>query len=252
MGKSPGKTVQTQTQSTGYDGTTEKARQQAYAAANGAASAVAGVDPSTSAALEYYKNLMSGGATGAAALSGDQGAISQLFNPYQSNVLDAVNGQFGDLRKQATLASNDAATRAGAFGGSRAAVALGTQQAALDKTQAQTLAGLQYQGFNDTMNRAGQSANLGFGAAGAAAPLGQYAQIMNDPNLRNMNIWKQYFSNTPVEQTTSGTSTGTQQGGKNGASGFLGGAATGAQIGSAFGPWGTGIGAGIGGLIGMF
>ena len=100
------------------------------------------------------------GATGAKALGGDQGAISSLMNPYQSQVIDAMHGQYDKLRNQSALDSNDAATRAGAFGGDRAALMKGARLGEVDSSEASNIANLLSGGYNDAMTRAGSAAGL--------------------------------------------------------------------------------------------
>lgn len=104
------------------------------------------------------------GATGARALGGDQGSIDTLMNPFMSGVIDQVKGQYGDLNAMAQRGINDQATKAGAFGGSRHGVASGVASGEIAKGLGQQIAGLQQQGFNDAMGRAGQAAGLGLGA----------------------------------------------------------------------------------------
>jgi hypothetical protein len=168
MGKS-------KTQSTGVDNVTAGRQHAVFAAGQALAGQhLAPVDPSVAAAQRNYQGAASAGNLGLQSLSGDQGAYSHLANPYQQNVTDAVNAQWG---RQAANVSDTIAARAqaaGAFGGSREAIAQGQGLSDLANNQMQQIAGLQYQGFNDTQNRAAQLANLGMSANGAAAGIGQY------------------------------------------------------------------------------
>lgn len=201
---------------------------------------VPGVSPLTQQAESGYQGALSAGNLGLGALSGNQGAISQLMNPYQSNVLDAINRNYGQLAANTTNAINDQATQAGAFGGARHGVAEGVALSQLNKDQANQMAGLQYQGYNDAMSRAGGLANLGLGAAGQLASLGDYnrqVQMSQDPAMRNLQILQGLMTGMPFGQSQSTPMT------RN----ALGGALGGAGAGMAFGP----IGAGIGGLIGL-
>lgn len=104
------------------------------------------------------------GAVGARALGGDAAATQSLMNPYQQQVLDAVGADFNKQRALAHTQANQAATQAGAFGGDRHAVMEGARLGELDSAQLATMANLRQTGFNDAMGRAGQAANLGFGA----------------------------------------------------------------------------------------
>ena len=125
-----------------------------------------------------YRNLLAsyGGAApltqlGLGALGGDQQAFGQFMNPYLQNVLAKSNDQFAHLGAQAQNMVNDQATRAGAFGGSRAAIAQGVAAGQVANQQALTNSQLLYGGFNDAQQRAAQAAQIGFagnqGALGA-------------------------------------------------------------------------------------
>jgi hypothetical protein len=196
-------------------------RNQAQAATQGS---VQGLDPHTQQALGMFGGYADAGARGASALSG--GDTSSFMNPYQSQVIDQVRGQFGLLNDRAQLAVNDRFTRSGAFGGSRQGVASGQATADVANNLGNQIAGLQYQGFNDAMGRAFQSANLGMGAGQQMAALGPYAQIMNDPNLREAYLRQQMSQGMPVGSTTTGANPNYQ----SPVQGLLGGAIAGAGM----------------------
>jgi hypothetical protein len=167
---------------------------------------------STPEAQQYYEQLLKGGNLGFSALTGDPNALAQFQNPYQQQVIDANNADWAHTNVQTQNQVNDAATQAGAFGGSRHGVAEGVALSNNNRAQQDQLAQLRSQGYNDAMSRAYQTANLGLsGGVG-------------------MGGWQK----------------GTQQGGSNPLSGILGGATAGAPL----GPWGV-IGGGLlGGLLG--
>ena len=119
--------------------------------------------------LGAYQNA---GVTGANALGGDKGAIASLMNPYISNVIDASHGAFDKLRSQAALGANDAATRAGAFGGDRAALMKGARLGEVDSAEGQSIANLLSGGYDNAMNRAGAAANLGLSSQDLASRYG--------------------------------------------------------------------------------
>lgn len=148
MGISAGgsRTTQTQTQSgsQGPDAFTQNWLQQIYGATQGAAQ---GGPPQ--AGLDAL-NFLSGNSSG-----------SQYMNPYQQQVIDANNAQWQRTNAQTMNQVADAATRAGAFGGSRAAIAQGTALAANNLAQQQQTANLLQQGYQDATGRALQAANLG-------------------------------------------------------------------------------------------
>lgn len=144
-----------------------------YKAAQGAANAP--IPGAIGDAQGMYGAGTQAGRTALGALSGDPNAARQFMNPYQQQVIDQMNQQFGVQNQMTTNAVNDAATRAGAFGGSRQGVAQGVALADNARTQGMQMAGLLNQGFEGAMGRAGQVAGMGFDAAGAGANLGMTA-----------------------------------------------------------------------------
>lgn len=248
MGKSKGSTTTT----TAPDAQSQEYMRQAWAAAQGAAgSPGTPVNGLSTDAARGFGGFAQAGNLGLRAMSGDAGAISQFMDPYQQHVIDSLNTQYGHDRESTMNSVNDAATAAHAFGGSRHGVATGVALGELGRGHEAQVAGLLDSGYNNAMSRAGSMANMGFGANGALAGLGEYmhgVDVSNDPRMRQYQFLTGAMAGMPHGSTT----TATQTNGHNGVTGALGGAATGAQIGSAFGPWGTGIGAAAGGLMGMF
>lgn len=180
---------------------------------------------------------------GLAALGGDPNAVAGLMNPYQQQVIGALGQSYDRARSEAALDANDAATRAGAFGGDRHALLVGERQGALDRAQQQDTANLLYQGYNNAIQQAGQGANLGLGAADF---YNQLTQEQRDWMLRNARVLKEGLAGTPYGQTQ------TTPLYRNPLAGAAGGALTGAQIGSLVPGVGTAAGAIAGGLIGLF
>lgn len=232
------------TVTTDIDPASQKARDEVYGLAREAGNVtMPGVNGLTQEAIGNYRGMTDTGNLGMRALGGDAGAISTLMNPYQQNVMDAMNRQFGDTRLQTMNAVDDAATQAGAFGGSRHGVAEGVALSQLGKTQNDAISNLLYSGFGDAMNRAGTAANLGFGANGQLASLGDYSRnviMSQNPALNKFNFMNQAVSSMPHGQTQ------TTPMERNAGAGALGGA----SIGAKFGPWGALGGAVLGGLFG--
>lgn len=231
MGKSAGKTVQT---------TAPDAQTQAYshdlwnAAQNYANAPGVGVDPATQQALAGFQGIASQGNLGFSALGGDSAAIARLISPYQGAVIDQMNQQFGRDQRATMNATNDAATQAGAFGGSRHGVAEGVALGQLGQAHAGQMAQLLNQGYGDAMGRAGQLANMGFSAQGAIGGLGQYMQSINaanDPATRKFMALQAAMGAMPHGST----STMTQQPGGNFLTGILGAGITGAGLASSLG-----------------
>lgn len=126
---------------------------------------------------QYGQALQGGGNLGVGALSGDPAAIAKLMNPYQQQVIDANNAEWQHTNAQTMNQVNDAATQAGAFGGSRHGVAEGVALANNNRAQQSQTANLLSQGYGQAVNQAGQLAgyglqgatlnsNLGFGGVG--------------------------------------------------------------------------------------
>jgi hypothetical protein len=86
--------------------------------------------------------------------------IQAAMNPYLGNVVDATRGEFDQLRSEAQNGSNQDATQAGAFGGSRAAVASGARLGALDRAQMSTIAQLLQGGYGQALDFAGRQQQL--------------------------------------------------------------------------------------------
>lgn len=105
-----------------------------------------------------------GGQQGLSALMGDPDAVARMMNPY----LSTMDPFWAERRAGAATDANQAATLAGAFGGSRHGVATGTRLGAIDQAQAME----RMAAFEAAMGRAGGLANLGFGANQARAGLG--------------------------------------------------------------------------------
>lgn len=133
------------------------------------------IPTSVTGAQDYYTGAQTAGRQGLDALTGNAGAQQQFMNPYQTQVIDALNAQFQRGNQMAMNQVNDAATQAGAFGGSRQGIATGTALAQNALNRDQQIAGLLTSGFDNSMNRAAQAAGLGFDAAGAGANLGMVA-----------------------------------------------------------------------------
>jgi len=154
---------------------------------------IAGMDPNSRAAAEAYRQATGGLGIGMDAMKQGLGmswnadTAGQYMNPYQSQVMDQWNKQFGDMRQNTLNDVNQQAMQSGAFGGSRHGVAEGQALADLGKAQAMQQAGLLQSGYDtaygqfandrNTQLAAGQNmANLGFGGAQGLMGYGQAAQ----------------------------------------------------------------------------
>lgn len=80
--------------------------------------------------------------------------ISPFMNPYMGNVIGALGNEYDHLRDQAGMRTNQAATAAGAFGGSRHGIAEGVRMGELDRAQMSQTAGLLQSGYQNAMNAA--------------------------------------------------------------------------------------------------
>jgi len=170
MSISLGKKQGSQRGETNVDPETQARMKQMWDAAQAAGKA--GPSPLVTGASDYNSGLMRGGNLGLGALMGDKGSVSTLMDPYQQQVIDANNAQWGRVNQQTQNQVNDRATAAGAFGGTRQAVATGTALSANNVAQGAQTAGLLSSGYSDAMQRAQALASGGFAGAGANANLG--------------------------------------------------------------------------------
>lgn len=197
---------QKQTTSTDVDPRTQRMRGQVYDAATAAANSGApGLNPMLSGAQGFLTNGVGQGNLGLNALSGDAGAAGQLMNPYQTQVIDALNNQWDKINRQTTAGLNSQATQAGAFGGSRHGVAQGVALANNAQAQNSQIAGLLQGGFENAMGRAGQLANFGLGSTSQIPGFNEYSRGFTDPNLYRMRTLQSGMQGMPFGQTQTTT-----------------------------------------------
>ena len=160
-GATTNKTWDTQTASgqTGLDAQTEQWRREMM----GAAQAAGNGNPLMNQGI----GAMTGGA-------------NPFMNPYQQQVIDRMNDQFGVQNQMTMRGVNDAATQANAFGGSRHGIATGTALAENARNQSAQVANLLQQGYGDSMNRAQWAAEQG-------------SQGLGDPNAYRLNMMGRAF-----------------------------------------------------------
>lgn len=195
---------------------------------------VAGVSGLTPEAIEQMRYAGGLGSRALGALTGDAEARGMFMNPYE----ETLTPWWEQQRAGAEQRANELATRAGAFGGTRAAVYAGQQQS--DITQQQALQ--RYGAFSDAMARAQQVAQMGQSATGNLFQAGDYMrgiqqQVLDDQlrrfqeqrdwGLRNLAAARSAYA--PFAGGTGQMSSG------GGLSGFLGGALSGATTGLGFG-----------------
>lgn len=199
----------TQNSNSSWDNTSQARAGSIWDAANKAGNTA---NPLQQEAQGTFSGLQKGGNLGFAALTGDADAAGKFMNPYQKNVIDANNAEWNNVNAQTVNRTNDLATKANAFGGSRHGVAEGVALGENARAQATQTAGLLNSGFDASMARAGQAANLGFGAA-------QQNLAAMSPEERRLYLMKQGFLG-PQGQQSSGAQT--TFGGKLDTSGSIG------------------------------
>lgn len=183
-----------QVTTSGVDPATAAYNQRIHDAALQAAGNYSATGPSdaTNQAAKTYGLFANGGASGLNALSGDADAVGKFMDPYLKNVVAGTNAQFGQDLSQLNTNADSAATQAGAFGGSRAAVVKGAAQGQLALGHEQQVAQLLSGGFSDAMSRAGQVANLGLAGAAGSQDVGAYlrelAQQQANPGVEQLKI----------------------------------------------------------------
>jgi len=170
--KGGGKQVTTETVDPATKAYADKVRAMGGNAASGYTTV--GPNAATTGALDTYGKYSDAGVNGLAALGGDPSAMAKFMNPYQQQVVDASNANFAKTSQMVGNQADSNATLAGAFGGSRAALTKGAAQGAAQGQHDAQIAGLLDQGYNTAAGQAGKVANLGFGANGEAANIGDY------------------------------------------------------------------------------
>jgi len=184
-----------QKSNSGVSKATNKRASEIFSAAQRAGSSV---PTSVTGAQNFFTGAQGAGQQGMAALGGDVAAAQQFMNPFQQQVIDQMNDQFGVQNQMTMQGVNDAATTARAFGGSRHGIATGTALAENARNQGMQVAGLLNQGFEGAMGRAGQVAGMGFDAANAGANLGMVA---GSPDLWRMGVLQRGFN--PIQTSNS-------------------------------------------------
>lgn len=176
----------------GPDAARQAQSDEIYRAAQGAGNAP--LPTGVTDAQGFYGRGTAAGQQGIDALSGNAAAQQQFMNPYQQQVIDRMNTQFGVQNQNTMNQIGDQATQARAFGGSRQGVATGVALGENQRNQNMQVAGLLNQGFDNSMNRAGQVAGLGFDSAGAGANLGMTA---GNRDIWRMNMLQRGVANQP-------------------------------------------------------
>lgn len=190
MGKGGGTKVTTNT----VDRATQDYNARVHKIAGDAAGLFSTVGPSapTQAAADTYGQYAGAGAGGLAALGGDAAAAARFMDPYLNSVIAGTNAQFGQDVAALNNNADSAATAAGAFGGSRAAVVKGAAQGQLALGHQQQVANLLSQGHADAMSRAGAVANLGLAGAQGSQDIGAYLreiqQQQANPDVERLKI----------------------------------------------------------------
>ena len=194
-----------QTSATTLDPQMANMRNQAWGAAQNWANATPqGVNDYTNQAAQSLGGYGASSDLANRVLQGDQAAYQQMSNPYQQNVLDQMQQRWGQMQQGANTAVGGAATQAGAFGGTRQGVAQGIAQSQLGQDQMMQMANLMNQNYANTMNQAGNMANLGLGANSQMAAIGDYIrniQQQQDPAYHKYDVLNQAIRGMPYGQT---------------------------------------------------
>jgi hypothetical protein len=206
----------------------------------------AGFTPEYQAAQDRLTNL---GMTGFTPES-----ISQFMNPYQEEVIGAAMSDIERQRQMQQVADQAAATRAGAFGGSRQAVVSSLTNEAALRNAANTAAQMRAQGYGQAAQLAQQAQTMGLQGVGAVMTAQQAQQALEQARLdaaRNLpleqlSIQQAAMSAQPANLGMTTTTPTT----KNVGAGALGGAGMAYALG-ATNPWVLGGAALLGsGLLG--
>jgi hypothetical protein len=159
-----------------------------------------GADQGTTDAMAGYGATSDFGRRGLLAMQGDPTAMAAFQSPGQQAVLDQMDVAANQAGQAATNATNIDATRAGAFGGDRAAIAQGVAQAGVNTANMQNKAAFTHQNNQDAQSRAMAAANMGFGANQAQMQGGQYLRqlaLENNPEYKKLMAYKMGLAGTP-------------------------------------------------------
>ena len=148
------------------------------AATQGTQQAVAGAQPYQQAATQGVQQAVAGAqpyqqAATMAALAGAQGIdpgrlqTGRYMNPYVGSVVGATQAAMGQQQGQQLAQQQAEAIRAGAFGGERAGLQRQTLRGQQELAQAQAIAPLYQQGYQQALQTAQQQQGVGLGAAQA-------------------------------------------------------------------------------------
>lgn len=147
-------------------------------------SAQTGLDPQTEAwrkqIMEAAQGTGSGNPMMTQGINAMTGGPNPYMNPYQSQVIDEMNKQFGVQNQMTMRGVDDAATQSRAFGGSRHGIATGTALAENNRNQGMQMANLLNSGYESSMDRARWAAEAG-------------ANGMGDPNAYRLNMLARGF-----------------------------------------------------------
>ena len=203
----------------------------------------AGFTPEYQAAQERLTNL---GMTGFTPES-----ISQFMSPYQEEVIGSAMSDIERQRQMQQVSDASAATRAGAFGGSRQAVQSALTNEAALRQGASTAAQLRSQGYGQAAQLAQQAQQMGLQGAGAVMSAQQQQQMLEQQRLdamRNLPLQQLALQQAAMsaQPANLGMTASTPMTGGTNKLGALAGGAAGYYFG---GPTGAALGSSLGGLL---
>lgn len=141
-----------------------------------------------------------------------QEQAKNFMNPYESSVVDAVRGDFGQQKKDALAMADDIATKSRAFGGSRHGVMAAKALEGINRSEASTLSNLRYGGYKDAMSNAFGDRSFMFGAGdymrglgqqGIDAARGRFDQSQNLP-FQRLGFMQSALTGVPMGSQTTG------------------------------------------------
>ncbi len=144
-----------------------------------------GPSPLLTGAAGYNTNLQNAGNLGLRAMT-DPSQMALLMSPYTTNVINAMQQQQGVANQGILSDINSQATRAGAFGGDRAAVAQGVALAQSNLGNNAQIANLLNAGYQNAQGVAQNLAGMGYAGAGQNANLGMQGVGNQQQWLLNM------------------------------------------------------------------
>jgi hypothetical protein len=137
------------------------------------------------------------------------GSMRRYMNNQEGGLVNAIQGDFDRQRQQVGLQADEMATKAHAFGGNRAGLLRSVGLGDVNRNEAQTLAGLRYQGFGDALRGAQDERNFMLAAAQGLGGAGDYLrsieQARQTADYERPGLWQSILGGAAAGAGAAGT-----------------------------------------------